>query len=97
MKINWIEWIQAIDKEEYIGFVDGEKYFIIRMIGYLCQCKSVSATPLGWKIVCWDKNLNKLKKRAQDEFECRGANEVVIDIGNSFETKRRLNWQIFHN
>lgn len=97
-KRNSIEWIQTIDKEEYFGYFDGQKYFVIEMLGYIYRCKTLPVIPVGWNFVSWDKNLDKLMKRAQAEFECRGAGEIVIDIGgDSFQTKRRLSWRVFQN
>jgi len=95
VKKNSIEWVQAIDKEEYIGYFDGQKYFIITMMGYFYKCKSLPVIPVRRDFANLDKSLNKLKKRAQEEFD---KNSILDDnIISSSETKQKLKWHIFQN
>jgi hypothetical protein len=97
MKRNLIEWIQALDKEEYIGYFDGQKYFVIKMLGYIYRCKSLPVVPLRRDFTDWDKNLSRLKKRAQEEFDSDIVRDITIERIDSFETKQKIRWRIFQN
>lgn len=45
----------------------------------------------------WDKNLNRLKKRAQEEFDSDIVRDIAIERIDSFQTKQNIEWRIFQN
>jgi hypothetical protein len=96
-KGNSIEWIEALDKEEYIGYSEGQKYFIIKLVGFMYRCKSLPVIPVRRNFTDWDKSLSKIKKRAQEEFDSEISKEISVERVNSFQTKQRMRWQIFKN
>jgi hypothetical protein len=67
------------------------------MLGYIYRCKSLPVVPVMRDFTDWDKNLNRLKKRAQEEFDSDIVRDIAIERIDSFQTKQNIEWRIFQN